>query len=558
MEQRSADGTVSCPLCLQEVPLSDINEHIDSGCRGPKRARLASSVEDSTSTQASSARPAATGNLRSFLGVPSGGSRGTDVTPAPAAGTVNGGKGIPAEARQSPKKGEDSSSAKGSASFERRPLAERQRPTDLSYLLGQEAFGPDSPMRVLLEQDRLPSIVLWGPPGCGKTTVASIVEKRTASLFRKLSAVSAGVKDVRDVVEAAQGAWRLQKRRTILFLDECHRFNKAQQDVLLPHIESGIIVFLGATTENPSFSMNTALLSRCRVVCMKKLDNSLVEVLLRRAIEGQGLRARVTDEAISFLAKAADGDARAALNALELACNVVSCVPHAPAAAASSQHDVGRMPECSNATQPVVSAEAVANALQRAHVRYDRAGDQHYDCISAFIKSIRGSDPDAAVYWLARMLEGGEDPRFISRRLICAAAEDVGLAEPRALEQAVAAHQAVSFIGMPEASLPLAQVTVFLARAPKSAATYKAYKRAVEMVRAEPNAPPPLSVCNAPTGLMRQLGYGDGYVYPPDCGYPRRPQPYLPDAIAGRALFDPKDRETHRDDVRADLATPGA
>jgi putative ATPase len=318
------------------------------------------------------------------------------------------------------------------------------------------------------------------------------------------------------VVSFAQGTWKLSKTRTVLFLDEIHRFNKSQQDALLPHVETGLLILLGATTENPSFSLNSALLSRCRVMTMEKLSKENVMSILERALldkdNGLGnLCVKVNKDALQFIVGVADGDARCALNALQLACNAV----------AENQTDG-------------VNLQLAKEVMQRTHVLYDRAGDQHYNVISALHKSIRGSDVDASLYWLARMLEGGEDPRFVTRRLIRLASEDIGLAEPRALEQAVAAHHAVQHIGMPEGNVVLAQAVSFMALAPKSTAVYKAYKAAAAIVRSESNDPVPLHITNAPTGLMKACGYGAGYIYPPDHGYPRKPQQYLPASVQKR------------------------
>jgi len=342
------------------------------------------------------------------------------------------------------------------------------RPRSLDEFVGQAAaIGPGTVLRKALESDQLPSLILWGPPGTGKTTLARIVATMTRSVFESVSAVSAGVADLRKVVERARERQRMQ-RRTLLFIDEIHRFNKAQQDAILPHVESGLVRLLGATTENPSFEVNAALLSRARVVRLEALSEDDLRVLVQRAIaddsRGLGsLHVQLSDDAESRLISLSGGDARVALDALELAANGAHAGP---------------------AGVRVLDVEAIDGAMQHPSLLYDRAGDQHYWLISAMIKSVRGSDPDAAIYWVARMLEAGEDPMFVARRLVLSAAEDVGLADPHALPLAVAAQQAVHSIGMPEAFLPLAETAIYLAVAPKSNSALRAYSAAVEDVRA--------------------------------------------------------------------------
>jgi putative ATPase len=404
------------------------------------------------------------------------------------------------------------------------PLSWRMRPRTLDEFVGQSAaVGPGTVLRRALESDQLPSLILWGPPGSGKTTLARIVATLTQSAFESVSAVNAGVADLRKVVERARERQRMS-RRTVLFIDEIHRFNKAQQDAVLPHVESGLVRLLGATTENPSFEVNAALLSRARVVRLEALSDDDLRVLVRRALSdterGLGaLHVVLPDDAESRLVALSGGDARVALDALELASRAAAVVDG----------------------QRVVDVEAIDGALQHPSLLYDRAGDQHYWLASALIKSVRGSDPDAAVYWLARMLEAGEDPMFVARRLVLSAAEDVGLADPHALPLAVAAQQAVHNIGMPEGFLPLAEATIYLAAAPKSNSAYRAYSAAMQDVRATLHLPVPLHLRNAVTGLGRDMGFGSGYRYAHDFEGGVVEQQHLPEALAGRRYYEPTD-----------------
>jgi putative ATPase len=392
------------------------------------------------------------------------------------------------------------------------PLASRLRPRSFEELVGQRRVVET--LRPLASSGRLPSLVLWGPPGSGKTTLASILAEATGARFVSLSAVTAGVADLRRVVAEAARA-RRAGQRTVLFVDELHRFNKAQQDAILPHVEAGTVTLIGATTENPSFEVISPLLSRSRVYRLEALGPEELEQVARRGLEE--LSTQIEPDALAGLVEAARGDARIVLNALETA------------AALSSEGPI--------------TLSAVEQALQERHLLYDRAGDMHYDMASALIKSIRGSDADAAVYWLARMLEAGEDPNFVARRLVISAAEDVGLADPAALTVAVAAQQAAHFVGMPEARLPLSEAAVYLARARKSNSAMRAYVAASAAVRETGNLPVPLHLRNAVTGLMRSMGYGTGYRYAHDFPGGRVEQQHLPDQLAGRRFYEPSDQD---------------
>ena len=407
------------------------------------------------------------------------------------------------------------------------PLADRLRPRTLEEILGQDdVLGPGKPLRRAIEQDALRSLILWGPPGSGKTTLAFVIRGLTQAHFVPMSAVLSGVKELREVLREAEVRLEIDGRRTIVFIDEIHRFNKAQQDALLSHVESGEIVLIGATTENPSFEVNSALLSRSRVVVLKPLEEAHLVTVMRRALEDgeRGLRSmspEVTDEALAFLARASDGDARTALNVLELA---VVTTPAGP--------DGRRQVD-----QPLMQ-----QAFARKALLYDRAGEEHFNLISALHKSVRNSDADAGLYWLARMLEAGEDPLYVARRLVRFASEDVGLADPQALVLAMAAQQAVHFVGMPEGALALAQLVVYLAAAPKSNAVYMGYAEASRDALATRAEPVPLWIRNAPTPLMKQLGYGKGYRYAHDEAEGVSAMDCLPENLADRRYYAPTDR----------------
>ncbi len=394
------------------------------------------------------------------------------------------------------------------------PLAARMRPRNLAEFVGQRgAVGPDALLGRVASGGALPSIILWGPPGCGKTTLARILARECDGEFVALSAVASGVAELRRSVSEAQ-LRREAGVRTILFIDEIHRFNKAQQDVILPYVEDGTVTLIGATTENPSFEVVAPLLSRVRVIRLEALDQDELTRIVGRALadEGRGLGALdldIAEEALTALAEGAHGDARAALSALEIAAD-------------SARRD-GRAR---------IGEGDARRALQERLPYHDKAGDYHYDAISAFIKSVRGSDPDAAAYWLARMVEAGEDPLFIVRRMVILAAEDIGLADPQALGVAVACQQAVHFIGMPEGFLPMTECALYLALAPKSNSALTAYARASEDARRTSHLPVPLHLRNAATGLMREMGYGEGYRYAHDeAGHYAAGERYLPEEL---------------------------
>ena len=412
------------------------------------------------------------------------------------------------------------------------PLAARMRPRNFDEFVGQEHIvGPGRVLRKSIEVDQLPSIVLWGPPGSGKTTLAFIIASITGSHFSAISAVTSGVADLRKIVEEARERLGMYGQRTILFIDEIHRFNKAQQDVILPHVEEGTVVFIGATTENPSFEVISPLLSRSRVFTLEALTEEQVRLLVERAMkdEERGLgkmRPQLDPDAMGSLVVLANGDVRIALNALELA----------TAATDTSESGVRH-----------ISVATIEDAMQQRALIYDKVGDQHYDTISAFIKSMRGSDPDAAIYWLGRMIEAGEDPLFIARRLVILAAEDVGMADPQALPVAVAAQQAVHFVGMPEGAIPLAEATVYLATAPKSNSAYSALNQALEDVRKTRNDPVPLHLRNPVTSLMKGMGYGKDYKYSHDYPGHFAAMQNLPDSLKERRYYRPSDQGYERE-----------
>jgi putative ATPase len=416
------------------------------------------------------------------------------------------------------------------ATSARAPLAERMRPRTVDEFVGQRhLLGPGRVLREMIDEGQADSLILWGPPGSGKTTLAHLLAAASGAHAVAFSAVLQGVKDLRQVVEEAEDELRRDGRRTVLFVDEIHRFNKAQQDAFLPHVEAGTVILIGATTENPSFEVIPPLLSRTRVLVLEPLGAEDVAAVVDRALADpdQGLGAQrltLAPEARAFLVEHAQGDARVALNTLELAARLAR-------------------------TRRTLRLELalVEEAAQQRALRYDKAGEEHYNVISAFIKSLRGGDPDAAVYWMMRMLEAGEDPLFIARRMVIFAAEDVGNAEPQALQVAVAAKDAVHFVGLPEGRIPLAQAATFLATCPKSNAAYRAMLAAADDVKRAGVLPVPLHLRNAPTPLMKGLGYGAGYLYPHDYDDAVVEQDYMPEALAGRRYYEPTERGRERE-----------
>jgi len=409
----------------------------------------------------------------------------------------------------------------------RQPLADRIRPRTLEELVGQDhILGPGKVLKETIERDQVGSLIFWGPPGSGKTTLARIIASHTGAAFVEFSAVTSGIKEIREIIAQAGKEKALYGKRTILFIDEIHRFNKAQQDAFLPHVEKGTVVLIGATTENPSFEVISALLSRCRVFTLNPLAPEHIRVIVERAVQDEALglgqmKPVLTEEAMAVLTNIANGDARVALNTLEMA--TLATKPDGK----GERH---------------LSKEIILDAMQKRTMLYDKSGEEHYNLISALHKSIRGGDADAALYWLARMLASGEDPLYLARRLIRMAVEDIGNADPQALPLAVAAKDTYHFIGSPEGELALAQVAVYLALAPKSNAVYTAYSRAMRDVQEQPNLPVPLHIRNAPTELMKDFGYGEGYKYAHNYQDAIVEQEYLPDNLKGRRYYEPTDR----------------
>lgn len=408
------------------------------------------------------------------------------------------------------------------------PLADRMRPEDLNELLGQDhIIGKGKALRSAILSGEIGSIILWGPPGSGKTSLAKIIAKYTDANFVSFSAVSSGVKKIREVIEQAKYLRDFKNKKTILFIDEIHRFNKSQQDTFLPYVEDGTIILIAATTENPSFEIISPLLSRSRVYTLKSLSKDDLKIIIKRSLKDNergfgNLNIEIDPEVIDFITQFSDGDARVALNAIETSVQT---------------------------TKPIgkeriikIDMKKLIDVMQHKPLRYDKAGKEHYNLISALHKSLRGSDPDASLYWLARMLEGGEDPLYIARRLVRFASEDVGNADPQALQVTIAAKQAVEFIGMPEADLALSQAVTYMATAPKSNSLYKAYNLVKEDVKNSMTLPVPLSIRNAPTRLMKELGYGKSYRYPHIAPEAIVNQQYLPSKLKGKKYYFPSDR----------------
>ncbi|KAL2117316.1 hypothetical protein VTJ04DRAFT_9484 [Mycothermus thermophilus] len=556
---------VVCPICSRNVKASEINAHIDSDCKTfiiddppPQTQHPLNGTQHSTSSQnhqppstqkkrsASSffqtpvAKRQALTSLRTVdssntngtkLGVKRSYDEGPGQTSS-SAGAVNG----TADSRDT----REDAPAKRSKNAHTAPLAERMRPDTLDDVLGQELVGPNGVLRALIESGRVPSMILWGGSGTGKTTIARCIARRAGCRFIELNAASSGVAECKKLFADAANELALTGRRTIIFCDEIHRFNKTQQDVFLRPVEAGTITLIGATTENPSFRVQSALLSRCRTFTLQPLSEDDLQRILARAlqseIESEGLEPSplLDDEFLRYLAAFADGDARTALNLLELAISIA----HRPA----TQSD-GTAEE-----SPPVTKESLKAALTKTFV-YDRAGDQHYDTISAFHKSVRGSDPDAALYYLARMLQSGEDPLFIARRMVVIASEDVGLADNSLLPLATATYTATQQLGMPEARIPLAHCAVALCLAPKSTRAYRGLNNAMAALQ-EPgvaNLPVPVHLRNAPTRLMREMGFGKMYKYPPNYVDGKVKQDYLPEKLLGRKFLEDRDLGTEVD-----------
>jgi putative ATPase len=401
------------------------------------------------------------------------------------------------------------------------PLADRMRPLNFEEFVGQEQIvGQGTLLRKAIDGDNLPSIIFWGPPGTGKTTLAKIIAEKTQAVFIPFSAVTTGVKELREVIKEAIDRKKFKLQKTILFIDEIHRWNKSQQDALLPYVEKGIVTLIGATTENPSFEVNSALLSRCRVFVLNQLDNEQIKKIVQAAISDKerglgNFQIKISDEILDFLANLSNGDARTALNALEFAVN------------STGKNKTGGI---------ILDKKVIEQALQKSYL-YDKVGEEHYNIISALHKSMRGSDANAALYWLGRMVESGEDPLYVARRLVRFASEDIGLADPNALVQAVSAYTACHYLGYPECDVILAQAVAYLAKAPKSNKLYEALGRVKHDIKELPNEPVPLHIRNAPTELMKNLGYGKNYKYSPNFDY-KEEQDYLPEKLKGKKYLN--------------------
>ena len=413
-----------------------------------------------------------------------------------------------------------------------RPLAEIMRPKSLEEFVGQKhVVGKGSLIRNAIEKDRIFSMILWGPPGCGKTTLARIIAGETKSYFVHFSAVLSGIKEIRSVIEEAKNQQKLYRKKTILFVDEIHRFNKAQQDAFLHHVESGLITLIGATTENPSFEVIAPLLSRCRVIVLKTFSQDDIHAIINRALKDkerglENLNLVLSKDALAYLIQIADGDARTALNNLEITASLLS-----------SEKNIS-----DEEKKRHITIKDLESALQKKSLVYDKSGEEHYNIISAFHKSLRGSDPDAALYWLERMLSAGEDPLYLARRMVRFASEDVGNADSNALEVALNAMEAFRFLGHPEGELALAQAAVYLATAPKSNSIYSAFGKIKDVVKSTGTLPVPLHIRNAPTGLMKELGYGKSYKYAHNFKDAYIHQEYLPEELQNQRYYFPTDR----------------
>ncbi|CAK9784265.1 P-loop containing nucleoside triphosphate hydrolase protein [Cutaneotrichosporon oleaginosum] len=498
--KRQAD-VVTCPVCQRSVPAAEINLHLDLRCpglpaAGPSSPLQASGTQRSLVETSQPETPATRNNAPMFRSRPASQSNGKAGVKRPAP---------PDPAREDKK-------PRINALKAAQPLAERSRPTSLSEYVGQgDLVGPGSLLRARIEAgEGVGSCILWGPPGSGKTTLARLIARNANADFRELSATSSGTADVRQVFEQAKNGLSLTGRKTILMVDEIHRFTRPQQDLFLPYVENGWVQLIGATTENPSFKVNGALLSRCQVFTLAKHTPEDLEQILNNALKAVPDPPRLPAALIPFLSEAADGDARQALNGFELALQVC-------AMPVQTTLDEEADLEAASAKRDGQLMEAVRRGLRKG---YNRSGDERYDMISAMHKSIRGSDGSAAMYWLARMLEGGEDPLYIARRLVVVASEDVGLANNEALPLAIAAYQACQFIGMPECRINLAHLVAYLSESPKSTRSYTAYNRAAQLAHQTPLPPVPLQICNAPTKVMKQLGYGRDYAYNPNYAHP--------------------------------------
>ncbi|KAL5324142.1 hypothetical protein ACEPPN_008685 [Leptodophora sp. 'Broadleaf-Isolate-01'] len=540
---------VACPICSKAVKSKDINAHIDSSCESfldtgspPLAQQQNASQKPPASVSSFFQTPAAKraavyptpkvepGSTLSFQ--PKSQSNGVSTPTQPArkrsfediAPQVKEEK--EADALVKVEEGQRAKKPKTNAFQKAAPLAERMRPTSLDQVCGQELVGEHGVLRSLIEQDRVPSMILWGSAGTGKTTIARCIASMVGSRFVEINSTSSGVADCKKIFAEAKGELGLTGRKTIIFCDEIHRFSKSQQDVFLGPVESGQVTLIGATTENPSFKVQNALLSRCRTFTLSKLTDDDILQILERALSSEGQNYTASDlvdsELLKYLAAFSDGDARTALNLLELAMGL--------------------------STRPSITKDEIKASLTKTLV-YDRAGDQHYDTISAFHKSVRGSDPDAALYYLARMLQSGEDPLYIARRMVVMASEDVGLADNSMLSLATGAYTAAEKIGMPECRIALAHVTVALCLAPKSTRAYRGLNNAYAALR-EPGVaslPIPIHLRNAPTKLMKELGYGDEYKYNPNYKEGRVVQEYLPDQLKGRTFLDDRDLGTEID-----------